>query len=147
MKIYIDIPNLLSVIHSAKNEKYADCMRMLKDNFSIIFTFEKNDIKDLEQFDRQDVLQWLTQMSTGIRKDNTESMKWGSTFPTRPLDIASFKQEQLTSVYCLSKENDSKLESIANKGNLLIAIEGQEIETLSSLFLESYQYTKNIFHS
>lgn len=145
MNIYIDKPNLLSVVHSAKKENYNDCMRMLKDNFRIFFTFSKKDIVDLEQNDKQDVMQWLTQMVTGINSSNTDPVKWESTFPPRPLDTSSFNSEQLSSVYCLSKDSDSKMLSQIKKGNLIIACEGQEIEALSSLFFGSFQFTKDIF--
>lgn len=145
MNIYIDKPNLLSVVHSAKKENYNDCMRMLKDNFRIFFTFSKKDIVDLEQNDKQDVMQWLTQMVTGINSSNTDPVKWESTFPPRPLDTTSFNSEQLSSVYCLSKDRDSKMFSHIKKGNLIIACEGQEIEALSSLFFDSFQFTKDIF--
>ena len=146
MNIYIDKSNLLSVVHSAKKENYHDCMRMLKDNFSIYFTFAKKDIINLEQDDKQDVMQWLTQMASGINSSNKEPVQWESRFPNRPLDISTFNSEQLSSVYCLSKSSDSKLEAQLQKGNLIIACEGQEIEALSTLFFESFQYTKNIFH-
>ena len=145
MNIYIDKPNLLSVVHSAKKENYNDCMRMLKDNFRIFFTFSKKDIVDLEQNDKQDVMQWLTQMVTGINSSNTDPVKWESAFPPRPLDTTSFNSEQLSSFYCLSKDRDSKMFSHIKKGNLIIACEGQEIEALSSLFFDSFQFTKDIF--
>ena len=134
MNIYIDKSNLLSVVHSAKKENYHDCMRMLKDNFSIYFTFAKKDIINLEQDDKQDVMQWLTQMASGINSSNKEPVQWESRFPNRPLDISTFNSEQLSSVYCLSKSSDSKLEAQLQKGNLIIACEGQEIEALSTLF-------------
>lgn len=146
MNIHIDKPNLLSIIHSAKNDKYKDCMRMLKNNFNIFFSFEKDDIKKFDVLEKQDVMDWITQMTTGISNDNSDPIKWGCTFPTRPLDISSFKPEELSSVYCLSKENDSKLETIANKNNIIIALEGQEIEVLSSLYFDDFQFTENIFY-
>lgn len=146
MNIYIDKPNLLSVVRSAKKENYSDCMRMLKDNFTIFFTFAKKDIVSLEQNDKQDVMQWLTQMVSGINNDNREPIKWESLFPERPLNFSTFTSEQLSSVYCLSKSSDPKLESYTQRGNLIIVSEGQEIEALSNLFIDSLQYTKNIFH-
>lgn len=91
-------------------------------------------------------MQWLTQMTTGINETNKDAVKWESAFPARPLDVSTFKGDQLMAVYCLSKDSDPKLESHAKKGNLLIACEGQEIETVSSLYFDALQYTKNIFH-
>lgn len=145
MNIYIDKTNLLSVIHSAKDEKYSDCMRMLKQNFRFFFTFPKTDIGGLDQNDKQDVMQWLTQMTTGVSVDAKEQVIWESAFPARPLDVSTFDINQLTSIYCLSRESDPKIEGMANKGNIIIACEGQEIEVLSSLFFDSYQFTKNVF--
>lgn len=146
MNIYIDKQNLLSIIHSAKSETYSDCMRMLKSNFCMFFTFTKEDVQQLEAIEKQDVKQWLTQMTSGVSTSNQENVKWGSLFPSRPLNISAFNSDQLTSVYCLSRDSDSKLETYIKKGNLLIACEGKEIEALSSLYFESLQYTKNIFH-
>lgn len=146
MNIYIDKPNLLSIIHSAKSETYSDCMRMLKNNFCMFFTFAKGDILQLDSLEKQDAMQWLTQMTSGVNASNHDNVKWGSLFPSRPLNVDSFKGEQLTSVYCLSKESDPKLDAHAKKGNFLIACEGQEIAILSSLYFDSLQYTKNIFH-
>ena len=146
MNIYIDKPNLLSIIHSVKAENYDDCMRMLKKNFKIFFTFAMTDIDKMEQIDKQYVKQWLTQMTTGVNRDIKEPIIWESTFPSRPLDMSTFNSDQLSSVYCLSKESDSKIMDISQKGNLIIACEGHEIEALSSLYFESLQYTKNVFN-
>lgn len=141
MNVYIDKSNLLSVIHSVNHDKYNDCMRMLKDNYDIFLTFSKNEI---DGEDKKDILLWLTRMAEGINRK--EHIKWGCDFPKRPLDTSTFTPSELSSVYCLSKDKDSKLESRINEGNLIIACEGQEIEKLSSLFFDSYQYTRNIFH-
>ena len=140
------MPNLLSVIHSAKDDRYSDCIKMLKNCFSIYFTFSRNDVKKLSNDDKADILQWFTQMSTGVGNTEEENVKWDSRFPIHPLDISSWNSEKLSSVYCLSKENDAKLESTIKKGNLIIACEGEEIKTLSSLFFENYQFTRNVFH-
>lgn len=152
MDIYIDKPNLLSIVHSYKNEQYADCIRMLKDNFRIIFTFDKDEIKNMESNDKQDVMQWMSQLSTGLKADYPENPKWKNKFPSSPFDISKFendktstREEKLSAVYCLSRENDQKIEEHARKGNLMIAVEGQEINVISSLFFDSLQYTKNIF--
>lgn len=112
----------------------------------MFFTFVKGDILQLDSLEKQDAMQWLTQMTSGVNASNHDNVKWGSLFPSRPLNVDSFKGEQLTAVYCLSKESDPKLEAHAKKGNFLIACEGQEIAILSSLYFDSLQYTKNIFH-
>ena len=146
MNIHIDKPNLLSIIHSVKNDNYKDCMRMLKNNFNIFFSFDKDDIKKFDVLEKQDVMDWLTQMTTGIGNDNSNPIKWGCKFPEGSLDISSFDAEKLSSIYCLSKERDSKLETLARKGNLIIALEGQEIDALSSLYFDDFQFTEHIFY-
>ena len=60
MNIYIDKPNLLSVIHSVKNDRYSDCIKMLKNCFSIYFTFSKDDVKKLPNADKVDIMYVLT---------------------------------------------------------------------------------------
>lgn len=146
MNIYIDKPNLLSVIHSARDEKYRDCMRMLKNNFNIFFSFKRDDIKNFDDVtEKPDVMSWLTMMTSGVGKDNDEPIKWGCTFPN-PLDISSLNAEELSSIYCLANNRDAKLEAYANKGNLIIALEGKEIDAISSLFFDDFQFTEDIFH-
>lgn len=146
MRIYIDKPNLLSIIHSAKGDKYSDCIRMLKKNFTIFFTFAKNDILNLNASDKEVVLQWLSQMSSGISQSEEDHVKWNCSLPSRPMDISTFNSDELSSVFCLSKEYDPKLETQVNKGNLIIASEGKEIDAMSSLFFEDFQFTQHIFY-
>ncbi|MBE6323199.1 MAG: hypothetical protein E7073_09310 [Bacteroidales bacterium] len=112
----------------------------------MFFTFAKEEILQLDSLNKKDAMLWLTQMTSGVNAANQDNVKWGSLFPSRPLNVDSFKGDQLTAVYCLSKESDPKYGTLANKGNLLIACEGQEIAILSTLYFESLQYTKNIFH-
>jgi hypothetical protein len=145
MNIYIDKPNLLSIVHSVKKENYSDCMRMLKENFRLFFTFSKQDIENLEQDDKKDVKLWFAQMTTGIKSGDKKSDAWESDFPARPLDISKFNSQQLSSVYCLSRDSDPKMQARIQDGGLIIACEGQEIEVLSSLFFDSFQFTKDIF--
>ena len=146
MRIYIDKPNLLSIIHSPRGDKYSDCIRMLKKNFTIFFTFAIDDIKTMNSNDKNDIMLWLSQMTTGIGLSDEDHVRWNCGFPSRPIDISTFKTDELSSVYCLSKECDPKLEAQANRGNLLIACEGQEINAMSSLFFEDYQFNQHIFY-
>lgn len=147
MNIYIDKSNLLSIARSAKIDNYHDCMRMLKKYFNIHFTFPSDDIKSMSLLEKQDIMLWLTQMTSGINEANKNHIKWSCGFPSkRPLDLSTFNSEQLTSVFCLSNNGDPKLVSQENKGNLIIAYEGQEIEALSSLFFEDYQFNEDVFH-
>lgn len=151
MNIYIDKPNLLSIVRSVKNEQYDDCKNMLKKHFKILFTFEKERIMEFTPIDRQEVMLWLSQMTTGIGLDNVDNVKWGESFLQRPLDISNYKDCKLSSVYCLSpkfnsqKKEDTKLESEIKKGNLLIACQGEEISLLSTLYFEDLQFTRHIF--
>ena len=65
MNVYFDFSNLLSFIHSAKDSRYDDCMRMIKDNFDIKFTFTRDAINEACKDDKDDIMQWFTNMANG----------------------------------------------------------------------------------
>lgn len=137
MDIYFDAPNLLSFIRSAKKDKYGDCIRMLKDHFSLHFSFSKSDVESFCDDDMNDFSLWMRSM------DNLkEDIKWGDKTFDVSFDLKQVEKDQnkLMSVYCLQNS-----QCYANKGMLLIASLGDEVDTLSTLFIESNQYTKNVF--
>ena len=145
MDIYIDKDNLLSFIRSAKSEDFADCERWLKRQANIFFNFSKQDIKNEPNIsDQQDFMQWFKSLSSGTANDILP--KWGCNFPKRPLekDIHkdnNFNHKQLSAVYLL---NDENCELLKRLGNFLVAPIGQEVKTISSLFLDDdYQFTIN----
>lgn len=142
MDIYIDKDNLLSFIRTAKSEDFADCERWLKRQANIFFNFSKQDIENESSInDKQDFMQWFKSLSTGTA--NNILPKWDCNFPKRPLKTNihkdnCFNHKQLSAVYLL---NDEKCDSLKRLGNFLFASVGQEVETISSLFFNDYQFT------
>ncbi len=141
MNVYFDFNNFLSFIHSAKDTMYDDCMRMLKDNFDIIFTFSKKLINEAGRDDQNDIMQWFTTMSNGAG-----NIYWESEIPHNPINKDELlRRPYIQSVYCLDEKNRDKVELFADKGLLEVSMIGDELKTLSSLFVYSNQYIQNIF--
>lgn len=138
MDVYIDFSNFLSLIHSAKDGRYGDCMRMIRDNFDIKFTFSKESIYLAEKDDLEDIGQWFNTMASGKGE-----IKWDSTIP-EDKDLRSYPYN--SSVYLLDDNaNDSRRLNIIKRDIVLIATIGKELEVLSSLFVYNNQYYKDIF--
>lgn len=90
-------------------------------------------------------MQWFKSLTSGI--DNNILPKWGCNFPKRPLKSNThkdpkFNHSQLSAVYLI---NDKNCNFLKNLGNFLFAPVGQEVETISSLLFNDYQFsiTKN----
>ena len=141
MNAYFDFHNFLSLIHSANDIRYGDCIRMIKDNFKINFTFSKDYIAKAKHDDKMDIMQWFTNMATGMG-----DISWESKIPSRPININQIKTPPNNiSVYCLDEAQYNALEGLIKKGIIIIAKVGDEIEAFSGLLIYSNQYTKNIF--
>lgn len=138
MKVYFDLANLLSFIHSAGDKRYADCIRMLIDNFDLHFSFSSNDIMELDKDNKEDVKMWIRSM------DSLKSeIVWNEAFPNKELKLKDCSKDALECVYFLSPEKTSK---IIDNNILLVAKVGDEIGTLTSLFVDGNQYSDNIFN-
>ena len=140
MDAYFDFSSLLSLIHSANDQRYNDCMRMIQDNFTIKFTFNKDYISNAEKDDKDDIMQWFTKMASGLG-----DLKWDSLFPENPIRMDEIKKyPQNSSVYCLDDKNRSNLDELIEKGILIVGKTGSELNLLSNLHFKS-QYIKNVF--
>lgn len=141
MNAYFDFPNLLSFIHSANDSRYDDCMRMIKDNFDIKFTFTKEAINEACKDDKDDIMQWFTNMACGRGE-----VKWESLFPQNPIKFDEIrKMPNNTAVYCLDEGARHDLDNLINKGIVIVGKVGSELNAFSGLLVYSNQYTKNIF--
>ena len=141
MNAYFDFSNFMSLIHSANDNRYADCMRMLKDNFHIYFTFTKDSIEEASPDDKSDIMQWFTNMASGLG-----DISWNSGFPQNPIKADDLKKRaNITSVYCLDETQRSDVSTLANKGTILVSQIGSELSLLSNLLVYSNQYTRNVF--
>lgn len=140
MNVYFDYRNLVSFIHSFNNNKnrFNDCERMLEENFNIILTFPQERIND-NMDDEDDIKSWLSRLY-----NYGGSLIWDSEFPQNPFNINDlFGRNHLRSVYCLDSENRDQV--IRESGLVLFANVGSELEILSSLLIDSNQYTCDIF--
>lgn len=141
MNAYFDFSNLISLVHSANDDRYADCMRMLKDNFHINFTFAKELIAEASPDDKSDIMQWFTNMASGLG-----DISWNPGFPQNPIKADDLKKRaNLISVYCLDETKRDDVRTLANKGTIIVSPIGSELSSLSNLLVYSNQYTKNIF--
>lgn len=131
MFVYIDLLNLLSLIHSSKEPQYKNCISLLKENLDIKFTFSKNCIQDLEEEDKDTIMLWLRTMT-----DGNCNIKWNSTFPKDPINTDDFKNPSYNSSIYLLDEEKRDIKKLIEKGTLLISAKGDEIKTLSKLFIK-----------
>lgn len=141
MVVYFDKVNLVSFIKSSKDNRFDDCNKMLKNHCQIVFTFKKDSL-DEESDDNETIKTWLSTCS----EDFNSSWRWAdSVFPPRPLasnTINSFGKQHLQSVYLI---DDEKKTLLKNKGLLLTAETGKELDLLSQLWFDDLQYQKNCF--
>lgn len=140
MDLYIDKENLESLISNRKNERYNDCFRVIQKQLNLYFNFEKNEIL------KNDLLKtWFSMLTQGVGK-HVKHEFLSEKFPTRPLKHCFHKNlnsNQLSSIFLL---NENLIADIKNSGVLLIGEKGDEISTLSKLFLlqEDYDFDKKL---
>lgn len=138
MDVYFDLPNLMSYIHSL-NRIDDDCERMLKENFNVLLTFSKEDVLSMEEREKDDFKMWLTGWtSTAIGRPT-----YNCQIPKKPFQFVELADDKkarspLFSVFC--SVVDSKTSDTLLATNL-----GDEKIMLSTLFLDSYQFTEDIF--
>lgn len=134
MKVVFDFPNLISFIHSAEQDEYNDCMRMLKDNFDIHFSFSKEDVKMMTGDEKDDFLAWIRKLGNVSSEIIWNDNRFNDAF--NPFELG---REYLMAVYCLQSSH----QAIEN-GTLIIANEGEELKMLSSLLFAGNQYMEEI---
>lgn len=120
---------------------------MLKKHFSLYMNFDKDSLEPMSE-DSDDIIlqkknakEWLASFTSGINGN----FSWNAGHPhERPLksNIANgFSISQLSAVYLL---DDEKVSMLKERGGLLFAGIGLELETLSSLFFDDYQFSKTL---
>lgn len=138
MRVYIDQSNLLSFFSSNEHPNYGDALRMLKSQCDLYLNFSKDVLlKD------ESLRAIIVQLTSGS-KDSPKPRLSDTIFPPRPLK-SNFNTElndknDLTAVYLL---DDEKVSKVQDKGYLLVGGVGEEVDTLSKLFYEDYQFSKS----
>ena len=133
MRVYFDEKNIASFFGSSSHTAFQDCLRMIKSQCDIYFTFPK------EIFANPPYNLILNQLSSG--RGISLKPQFIELFPPRPLKSnihKDFNRDELTAVYLI---DDEKIETVKSVGAVLIGAPGEEIDTLSKLFYDDYQYT------
>ncbi len=140
MRLYIDESNLISFFAAKGAERYEDCLRMMKRQLDVFFYFGKERLK--EDKNLAVLVQGAFASGAGAtRKCFIDTS--AEEFPDRPLKgncCSSFNNEQLSSVYLLSDDAGDKIGCLKLRGNIIIGTKGEELDTLSQLFYDDYQY-------
>lgn len=138
MRVYIDRSNLLSFFGSYEHPNFEDALRMLKSQCDLYFNFSKEVVVSDE------ALRTIILQLTSGSKDSPKPKFSDVIFPERPLksnfhtDLSD--RNDLTAAYLL---DDEKVSKIQDKGYLLVGGIGEEVDTLSKLFYEDYQFSKS----
>ena len=133
MRVYFDKKNIASFFASSAHTAFQDCLRMIKSQCDIYFTFPK------EIFANPPYNLILNQLSSG--RSNSSKPQFIGLFPPRPLKSnihKDFDRDELTAVYLIE---DEKIDTVKRVGAVLIGAPGEEVDTLSNLFYDDYQYT------
>lgn len=138
MRAYIDYQNVLSFFGSNDHPLFRDCLRMLKSQCDLYFNFPKETL--LQDQNLQAIFVQLTSGS----KDSPKPKFLETPFPSRPLKSNAqnemVSREELTAVYLL---DDEKVQSVKDKGGILVGGKDQEVDILSLLFFDDYQFSKS----
>ena len=138
MRAYIDSKNLISLYSSSDETLFNDCIRMLKSQFDLFFCFKK------EEFESNEFLNAII-IDLVDGNGETKVIRTDIDFPERPLKnnfhVNTTNIEDLSAVYLLDDDNTN---AVKEKGCVLIGGVGEEIETLSKLFFDDYQFSKTL---
>ncbi len=153
MRAYFDKENIISFIKAGtvNGEGYYDCNRMFRTNVQVRLNFTAEDI-----FNQLELFQpWLNTFTDGVQSNNSlfpkTATKKEDYFPQiRPLDsnldnVYDYLDNELrSSVFLLDDIADKKVKELKEKGNLIVGLRGEEINTLLSTILPDYQYSDTL---
>ena len=139
MNLYIDKENVFSLIRSMRKDpqRYEDCVRLMRRNLNVKFNFSPDGLSPVER-------ELFDVFFEDLNYAGTDKTFLETAFPQRPLKANCYNQfstEHLRSVYLL---DDPKVGVVIDKGCLLIGGVGDELEVLSRLFFDDYQYNERI---
>lgn len=133
MRLYIDKDNLLSFLKSKDDKNFPFCRMMIIHQLDLMFNFTKEEAKANEAI-------WAFVQELADGAEDREISYNNVLFPSRPLKANCsnyFDRFQRSAIYLL---NDEKIEVLERRGEHLVAGLGKEVETLSRLFFDDYQY-------
>lgn len=133
MNAYIEIESLRSLISQRNDERYDECLRMLKRNLNLNFLFSK-----AEALADPALQNWIVGLTSGAI---AQKPKWDSEFPdpNDELKLDNITVDKLCAVYLL---DDTEPQPLANA--MLVGYYGHELDTLSQLYvrtdIQEYEY-------
>lgn len=136
MRVYFDKENVVSFIKSKNNEKFDDCLRMIKSQCDLFFTFQK------ELLLKEPFSNFVNVLTSG--RGETLKLHFEADFPERPLKTnihKDFDKEQITAIYLL---DDCNVDKVKKRGAILIGGVGEEIDILSKLYFDDFQFIKQL---
>lgn len=138
MDVYFDIKNLNSFISTSQTdiERYYDCYRMLKKYFKVHVNMELSELHKNPL-----IVAWLNTFTQGGSEDNDQS---------KGIDFSNIEEKGGYANLLLQKGFDTQSavylleEDSSHGGSYLYGTVGEELDILSSLFMEDNQYDKEI---
>lgn len=130
MDAYIDLQNFCTYLSSMSHQDFQEINNVLLANFDLKFTFTQQDLLRTAKKDIKRNFETWIRFATKNR--NGRGNEWNVAYPARPVDDSIFRVEppRLSALYMLSGDEISQ---IAEKGCLLIARNGDELDILRNL--------------
>lgn len=124
MNAYIEIESLRSLISQRNDERYDECLRMLKRNLNLNFSFSKS-----EALADPSIQNWMKELTSGAIAPKP---KWDSEYPdpSDELTLDNITVDKLCAIYLLDDEKPQHLASA-----MLVGYCGHELETLWQLYV------------
>ena len=132
MNAYFDYTNFCSYLAAFRKREFRECNDVLRSYINRHFTFKRN--RMLEDSKIKKIFELWTR-NHATNRHGTRN-RWGTSFPTRPIDPDSFfvadsrHPNKLTSIYMLEGKDAAAL---ADHGALLVAKPGQEMDVINNL--------------
>ena len=126
MNAYIEKESLRSLISQRKDDRYGECMRMLKRNLTLNFSFSK-----AEALADPAIQNWVKELTFG---SIAPKPNWDSTYPDpeNELSLDGITIDKLCAVYLLDDESPQPLAKA-----MLVSYCGHELDTLSKLYVRT----------
>ena len=124
MNAYIEIESLRSLIGNRSDDRYGECMRMLKRNLNLNFLFSK-----AEALSDPAIQNWVKELTYG---SITPKPNWESDYPDpeNELSLDHVTVDKLCAIYLLDDERPQTLSEA-----MLVSYCGHELDTLSQLYV------------